>query len=191
MKKSIKLTALLSVIFLAGSLSVKAQTKTPDDSKGGVIYSIGIETSLSVGDFNKGHKGSLGGSIQADIPLSEKWFVNVNTGYDNFYGRHHDGVAPVGLRFIPALVGLKYFPFSNFYVQADAGAGFLTNKSDLGYSRSSAFLYAPEIGLRLPVGDNSFIDAGVRYEEATRFEKTVVGSKLNVIGFRLAYAFGL
>jgi len=191
MKNSIKISAIISAFVLLGSISAKAQTSTPISSSGGIIYSVGIESSLSVGSFNKGHKGSLGGSLQADIPLSKQWFVNVNTGYDNFYGRNLDGQGPTGLRVIPAMAGIKYFPVSNFYVQADAGAGFLTNKSDLGYNKSAAFLYAPEVGVRLPVGDKSFIDAGVRYEEATRFDSNVVGSKINVIGLRVAYAFGL
>jgi hypothetical protein len=192
MKKSNKIIAILTVVLLAVSINVKAQTSTSAATSGGIIYSVGIESSLSVGEFNKQHKGSLGGSIQADIPIAKQWYVNVNTGYDNYYGRKDfEGIAPTGLRIIPAMAGVKYFPVSGIYLQVDAGAAFLTNKSDLGYSRSSAFVYAPEVGVRLPVGDKSFIDAGVRYEEATRFDSSVISSKLNVIGLRLAYAFSL
>jgi len=196
MKKSIKISAIISAFVLLGAAGAKAQTATPAtttaSTPGGIIYSVGIESSLSVGSFNKDHKGSLGASIQADIPIAKQWYVNVNTGYDNFYGRNQFGeVSAAGIRMIPAMAGIKYFPVSNFYVQADAGAAFLVNKSDVGYDKSAAFLYAPEVGVRLPVSNKSFIDAGVRYEEATRFDSSVVGSKINVIGLRLSYAFGL
>jgi hypothetical protein len=40
---------------------------------------------------------------------------------------------------------------SNIYVQGEAGAGFLLNKKDLGYTKSTAFIYAPQVGVLLPL----------------------------------------
>jgi len=191
MKNSIKIAAVLSIALLAGTMGAKAQTSAPSTSSDHITYSIGLETSLSVGKFNHEHKGSLGGSLAVDIPLSQQFSFNATTGYNNFYGRDIDGFEPRGLRIIPVMAGAKFFPVSNFYLQADAGAAFLTNKNDLDYDKSSAFLYAPGVGVQIPVGGSSSIDASVRYEGSTRFGTDSPGSKISVIGLRVAYAFGL
>jgi len=191
MKNSIKITAILSIALLAGSMSAKAQTSTSSTSSNPITYSVGLETSLSVGKFNHEHKGSLGGSLAVDIPLADQLKFNVTTGYNNFYGRDIDGFEPRGLRIIPLMAGAKFFPVSNFYLQADAGAAFLTNKNDLGYNKSSSFLYAPGVGVQIPVGGSSSIDASVKYEGSSRFGSDSPGSKISVIGLRVAYAFGL
>jgi hypothetical protein len=193
MKKLIKNTVIISAFLLAGTLGAEAQTSTATSTTtGGIVYSVGIESGLSVGDFNKAHKANLGGSIQADFPIADQFYFTVNTGYTNFYGRNEDGVSQArGLKMIPAMAGIKFFPFSKFYLQADAGAGFITNKSEVGYNNSTAFLYAPQVGVQLPVSSKSFIDAGVRYESTARFSSDDSNSKVNFIGLRVAYAFGL
>ena len=96
---------------------------------------------------------------------------------------------PTNIQLLPAKAGLKYFLIPNFYIQGEAGAAFLLNKSDLGDDKSAAFIYAPSIGYQFHIGGNSYIDAGVRYEASTKFNSVVDDSKVNFFGLRVAYGF--
>ena len=89
------------------------------------------------------------------------------------------------------MAGLKFFPVSIFYIQADAGAAFILNKGDLGYTKTAAFLYAPGVGVRFLVGGSNYIDAGVKYEGTTKYVSDVQDSKINFFELRIAYAFGI
>ena len=91
---------------------------------------------------------------------------------------------------IPVKAGLKFFPIKDFYIQGEAGAAFALNKSDVGFDKSAAFIYAPQIGYQFPVGGTSFIDAGVRYEGSTKFVSSADDSQVHFFALRLAYAFG-
>ncbi len=197
MKNSIKTAALL-VAIMGASFAVKAQTTsgtTPASNSGsnGVIISVGAESGISVGDFRDAHKWSIGGTVQADIPVVNQLYANINTGYLNYFGK--DNVFGTGLRAtdihtLPVMAGLKLFPVKYFYIQADAGAAFALNKSDLGYDKTAAFLYVPQVGVQLPVGGKNYIDAGVLYNGSTKFSSTDETSKINSIALRVAYAFG-
>jgi hypothetical protein len=156
MKNSIK-TATLLLTLLAISLGVRAQS-TSGTTANGIIYSAGVESGISAGNFNTAYRWNVGGSLQADIPVASQFYANINAGYLNFSGKNNiegTGISAPNIRLLPAVAGLKYFPISIFYVQADAGAAFILNKGDLGYTKTVAFLYAPGVGARFPVGGNA------------------------------------
>lgn len=196
MKNYLKISAL--VVAIAGfSFGVKAQSttttsKSSTTTPSGVVYSIGIEGGIPTGKLSDGYNASLGGSLQADIPVADKLFVTVNAGYNNLFGKDNaygTSVTVPNIQLLPVKAGLKYFPVSNFYVQGEAGAAFALNKSDLGFDKSAAFVYAPQVGVQFPLGGSSFIDAGVRYEASTKFNSSIDNSKVNFFGLRVAYAF--
>jgi len=199
MKNLFKVSA-LALAFAGLAFGAKAQTSTPTPSttstttKDGIRYSIGVEAGLPVGNFKDNYKWNLGGSVQADIPVvSNQLFVTVNAGYNNVFGKNNiggvQGLDATDFHLIPVKAGLKYFPISNFYVQGEAGAAFLLNKSDVNANKSTAFVYAPQIGVQFPVSASSFIDAGIRYEATTKYATGVDQSKVNFIGLRVAYGF--
>jgi len=198
MKNSFKISALI-LAFAGLGLGASAQT-TPTTTTsttttpGGIRYSIGVDAGVPVGDFKDSYKWNLGGSVQADIPVyKQQLFVTINAGYNNVFGKKDIGGVPnldaTDFHLIPVKAGLKFFPIENFYVQGEAGAAFLLNKSDLGANKSTAFVYAPQIGVQFPVSASSFIDAGVRYEATTKYATGVDASKVNFIGVRVAYGF--
>jgi hypothetical protein len=150
-------------------------------------FSIGVETGFPVGKFGDVYDWNLGGSLQADIPVADKLYATVNSGFNNFF--LNDDFNGKDLQLIPAKAGLKYFPVENFYVQAEAGASFLLNKTDAGATKTASFVYAPQVGIQFPVSDKSYIDAGVRFESNTKFVDN--GKSNNFLGLRLAYAFDL
>jgi hypothetical protein len=196
MKNSIKISALV-LAFAGLAMGAKAQTTTPASkttTSNGVILSVGVDAGIPTGKLNDSYNWNLGGSVQADIPVVQhQLFVTVNAGYNNFFGKTDIGGIPgadaTNIQLLPVKAGLKFFPISNFYIQGEAGAAFLLNKSDLNDDKSAAFVYAPQIGVQFPLGGKSYIDAGIRYEGTTKFNSQIDDSKVNFIGLRVAYAF--
>ena len=200
MKNALKITT-LALAFAGLSFAAKAQTSTTTTStttSGGIRYSIGVDAGIPTGTFNNAYKWNLGGSVQADIPVANQLFVTVNAGYNNVFGETITGVVGgpsstvevPNLQLLPVKAGLKFFPVANFYIQGEAGAAFLLNKSDFFNDKSVAFVYAPQIGVQFPVSANgNFIDAGIRYEGTTKYSSAFDNSKVNFVGVRLAYGF--
>jgi len=199
--KTLKITA-LALALAAFTFGAKAQTKTtPTD---GLKFSIGVDGGIPTGKSNDLYNWNIGGSAQLDIPVASKLFVTVNAGYDNIFGKKNVNVTTVtatstvtvkadvqNIQLLPAKAGLKYFIADGFYVQGEAGAAFLLNKKDVGYDRGTAFIYAPQVGVVLPVSNSGSIDLGVRYEASTNYSSIYNGSSINFIGLRAAYAFKL
>jgi hypothetical protein len=204
MKTTFKISALV-LAFAGLTLGAKAQTATTTTTKtssssNGVILSIGVDAGIPTGKLSDFYKFNIGGSVQADIPIAQNLFVTLNAGYNSIQGKKNVSVAtPNGIvngdvtniQLLPVKAGLKYFVAPHFYVQGEAGAAFLLNKSDLGYDKSAAFVYAPQVGYQFALGGKSYIDAGVRYEASTKFVTGADDSKINFVGLRVAYAFGL
>ncbi len=194
MKNSFKISALI-LAFAGLSFGAKAQTATTktSTSSDGVILSIGVDAGIPTGNLSNAYNWNLGGSVQADIPvISQKLFVTVNAGYDNIFGKKNIAGTAVDVpnfQLLPVKAGLKYFIIPGFYVQGEAGAAFLLNKSDFEGNSSAAFIYAPQLGYQFHLSGKSFIDAGVRYEASTKFDSNVDNSKVNFVGLRIAYAF--
>jgi hypothetical protein len=193
MKNSLKISALV-LAFAGLTLGAKAQSTTASSTtSGGIRLSIGADAGIPTGKLSDNYNWNLGGSVQADIPVASKLFVTVNAGYNNFFGKDINvggaTVSAPNIQLLPAKAGLKFFPVSNFYVQGEAGAAFALNKSDVGFDKSAAFIYAPQIGYQFPLGGSSYLDAGIRYEASTKFVSTIDDSKINFFGLRVAYAF--
>jgi hypothetical protein len=196
MKTSIKLSVIILSLLSIISLNAKAQytpTATPVTPKtttygSGIRLSAGVESGLPVGKLNNNYNWNFGGSIQADFPIiQDQLYATLNTGFTNIYAANITKATDIQL--IPVKAGLKYFPVKNFYIQGEAGASFIANKSDLNATKSAAFVYAPQVGVLFNVGGKNYIDAGVRYESNSKFYTN--GNSNNFIGLRVAYAFSL
>ena len=196
MKSTLKISALV-LAFAGFAFGAKAQTTTPaktsTTTSNGVILSVGVDAGIPTGKLSDSYNWNLGGSLQADIPVVQhQLFVTVNAGYNNIFGKNNidnTGLDATNIQLLPVKAGLKFFPVSNFYIQGEAGAAFLLNKSDLADNNSAAFIYAPQVGVQFPLGGKSYIDAGIRYEASTKFNSNVDDSKVNFFGLRVAYAF--
>jgi Outer membrane protein beta-barrel domain len=196
MKTTFKISALV-LAFAGFALGAKAQTTTTSTSKttgsNGVLLSVGVDAGIPTGNLNNNYNFNIGGSVQADIPvIQHQLFVTVNAGYNSIQGKNNiggTGLDATNIQLLPVKAGLKFFPISNFYIQGEAGAAFLLNKSNLGDDKSAAFVYAPQVGVQFPLGGKSYIDAGVRYEASTKFSSVSDDSKVNFFGLRVAYAF--
>lgn len=194
MKISIKIIAISTGIIIS-VLNSNAQTNGQTTSaQNSIIYSIGAEGGIVTNRFKDTHKAYVGGSLQADIPVAAQFYATINAGYNDFIGEKNiygSGISAADLHLLPVMAGLKFFPVPLFYIQGDAGAAFALNKNNNGFDKTAAFIYAPQLGVQIPVGNKSFIDAGVKYEGSTKFASGVDDSKLSFFGIRLAYAFSL
>jgi hypothetical protein len=197
MKNSFKISA-LAIAFAAFTFSAKAQTTNPTTTStstttaSGIRYSIGVDAGIPTGKLSDSYNWNLGGSLQVDIPVANKLFVTVNAGYDNIFGKKNidgSGVDVQNIELLPVKAGLKYFVVSNFYVQGEAGAAFVLDKTKIDANNSAAFVYAPQIGYQFQLGGKNYIDAGVRYEASTKLNSDVDDSKVNFVGLRVAYGF--
>ena len=195
MKNSFKISA-IALAFTAFAFTAKAQTITPSTStttSTGVRFSIGVDAGIPTGNLSNSYNWNLGGSVQADIPVvSNQLFVTVNAGYDNIFGKKNldgTGIDATNIQLLPVKAGLKFFIVPNFYIQGEAGAAFVLNKSDINANNSAAFIYAPQLGYQFQLGGNNYIDAGVRYEASTKLNSNDDNSKVNFVGLRVAYGF--
>ena len=195
MKKTIK-TGILGLVLLAGlTLTSQAQDapkKATTQERPRLLLSAGPEANLPLGDFKDGYDWSIGGSVQGDYAILKRdLYVTLNAGYSSYFGKDLGaGISVPDLQLLPVKAGLKYYlPVGNLYVQAQAGAAFLTNKSDLGLDKSAVFVYTPQVGYLFHLAGGSYLDAGVKFEGYGKFADG--GSSNNVIGLRVAYAFGL
>ncbi len=204
MKNVFKISA-IALAFAASAFTATAQTTSPvsaTSSSDGVKFSIGVDAGLPTGNFSNYYNWNLGGSVQADIPvISKQLYVTVNAGYDNFFGKKNipaitspavSGETPFdqpNIQLLPVKAGLKFFPAGGFYIQGEAGAAFVLNKSDVGFDKSAAFIWAPQVGYQFNIGGNNYIDAGVRYQGSTDFVSGNSNSRVNFAGLRVAYGF--
>lgn len=197
--KTFKISALV-LAFAGLAFGAQAQTKSTTPTNG-LRLSIGADAGIPTGTLSDAYNWNLGGSAQLELPVANKLFVTVNAGYNNIFGKKDVSITtPAGttvvsadvqdIHLLPVKAGLKYFAVSNFYVQGEAGAGFLLNKKDAGYTKGAAFIYAPQVGILLPLNAKSNLDLGVRYEGSTKYTDAD-GSTINFVGLRAAYSFNL
>jgi hypothetical protein len=192
MKNTFKFSALV-VAFAGLALGAKAQTTQPSTVSGtsnGVRFSVGVDAGLPTGNLSNSYNWSLGGSVQADIPVISQLAVTINAGYNNLYGKDLAGtnLSAPNIQLLPVKAGLKFFPVDHLYIQGEAGAAFALNKTAANFNNSAAFIYAPQVGYQFPIG-GSIIDAGVRYEASSQFASGNDNSKVNFVALRLAYGF--
>ncbi len=182
----------VTALLVSIAFTSKAQTAASSD-KQEFRLSVGPDGGVPLGNFSNTYNWSFGGSVQADIPIIRNLYVTVNAGYDNFFvknGNLPDQAPSKNMELVPVKAGLKYFPFGKlFYVQGEAGASFLADKSDVKADKSAAFVYAPQVGVLLQVAPKNYIDVGFRFEGTSSFYNG--GSSNNFLGLRVAYSFGL
>jgi len=193
MKRLLKTGAVtLSLLFaaVAGTYAQQTTNSTGNGSRpSGVLLSVGPEAGLPVGHLKDGYDWSLGGSVQAELPVVKKSvYVLLNAGYNNFFAK--DDLPGVNnLKLIPVKAGLKFYPYKNLYVQGSAGASFLSNKDEVAANKSAVFVYSPQIGYLIPLGKNNYLDAGVKFESMSKLSSG--GSSSNFFGVRIAYGLGI
>ena len=197
MMKTTSKIGIVTTLFLGLAFASRAQTTAPAGSSTGSSssgnewrLSVGPEVGLPIAGFSNAYSWYIGGSAQLDIPVANKLYVTVNAGYEDLMVKNGEFPGR-NLQLIPAKAGLKYFLLDNFlYVQAQAGATFLGNKTDALADKSAGFTYSPQVGVLLKIANKNYIDVGFRYEQVVNGFYNG-GTNLSTLGLRVAYTFGL
>lgn len=190
MKTSIKISvlalSLLSIVTINANAQDGTSKSTTDGS--GIRLSVGLDAGLPLGKLKNNYSWSGGASVEADMPIiRDQFYYTVKAGFNDVFA--NNATTAPDMQLIPVKAGLKYFPIKNVYIQGEAGAVFVTNKSNLGYTKSAAFVYEPQIGVLFNVGGKNSIDAGVNYQNNSAFYDN--GTHSGILGLRVAYSFGL
>ena len=171
---------LLAVIALTLT-TVNAQNRAMSGSP--IIFSIGVEPSLPIGDFHDiGYNFGIGGSLQGEYKVANDLGITLNAGYLNYSAKDYtiNGVTFNGGSFgiVPVMAGFKYYFSPKVYGHGQLGVSIGTSKG-----ASSNFTYSPGIGFYI----SNNIDLLLKYVGISGGSG---GGSLNSIGARLAYNFG-
>jgi len=183
-----------TIAFILLAFAAKAQTNGATKTR----FTIGIDAGIATAGIKETNSVMLGASLQAGIPIVKELQFTIGAGFQNYFGKSlalnlqdaPSSYKTPAVQIVPLKAGLKYFLEPNFYIQGEAGAAFLLNKSAYSGGKSVAFTYAPQIGVLCPVSSNgNFIDIGMRYEATSKFNADYENSKVNLLGLRVAYGF--
>jgi hypothetical protein len=186
------------VIFLGLSYGAKAQqSAVPDTTR----YSVGLDAAFPTGKLNNGYLYGTGISAQIDIPLTTKWYLTGNVGYNTFFTQKSQtdngyaiaGVKEPALDLVPIKIGFKYFLIRTFYLQVEGGESLILNKSSLYAYQSTAITFAPQAGLLFKLNHKQYIDFGVRFQWFQDFygNDESYNAYNRFWGLRFAYGFNL
>jgi hypothetical protein len=128
---------LLALAIVAISVAAHAQQSTMNKK---MIWSIGVQPSIPIGEFTAYSGFGLGGSFQGEYKPSRVG-ITLNAGFIDYFGKTVNNIKYADFSYIPVLAGLKYYMSSKSYLHAQVGPGFGTN--GLGTS----FWYGAGIGL--------------------------------------------
>jgi opacity protein-like surface antigen len=180
--KTKKLFLMAAVItataFSTVSAQRKSQTATP------IKFSVGLELGAPTGVYKNTYNAGLGGSGKIEIPATTQLFITATAGFTSFYYKENQKNAlkalglPTTQGFVPLKVGGKYYFSPAFYAEGEIGASIGTNKGS-----STAFAYAPGIGVSIPLIGRNALDVGLRYEGWSQ------DYSFNQLGLRVAYKF--
>lgn len=161
-------------IFLASALAlfglVSAQQKAG--------FKLGAHAGLPVGDISKTHSFNVGADVAYTFEIAKNLNLGLTTGYSHYFGKSETinvlGVSQKlevkDLGIVPAAVTAQYALGGNFFIGADLGYAFYTNKnvSDLG-----TFYYQPKLGFTFNGNDVYVSYKGLTQDEDTHFGGTV------------------
>ena len=188
----------VTALLVSAALGAQAQTTSLANPAGAANsnkefrLSVGPDFGLPISDLSSSYNWSAGGSVQADIPIVSHLYVTVNAGYRGIFSKTGNEFAnATDLQTIPLKAGLRYFFVDNLlYVQGQAGATILANKSDAQADKGAAFTYTPQVGVLVKLAPRNYLDAGFYWEQTQSFWNNGSGT-LNLVGLRVAYTFGL
>jgi hypothetical protein len=146
-------------------------------------FSVGPELGFATGSFSNTHSIGIGGTIQAEISLQDKFYGTATTGVLAYNGKSISGTnyKNTSQVIIPLRIGAKYFLTSGLYGAAQIGVGFLSH-----YSTGTAFAYSPQLGYEFKTKSGKALDATFKYDGYSGSNK--IGT-IGAIGFKLAYIF--
>ncbi len=171
-------------IFLVLAIAAITTSANAQDTRDKpLLFSIGLEGALPVGDFGDAYSFGIGGTAQGEYKAAEDLGITLNAGYITYSGK--DITVPIvgsykvpSFGLIPILAGAKYYFGGGAYAHGQLGIGIGTDEG-----QGSNFMYSPGIGYLFAPG----FDAELKYTGLSLSGEDT--GSLNSIGLRLAYNF--
>ncbi len=165
-----KLCVALAIIAITTSVNAQESSRSKP-----ILFSLGLEGALPLGDFGESHDFGFGGSLQGEYKAADDLGITLNAGYLTF-SKESNTVKSFGL--IPVLAGAKYYFGGGAYAHGQLGAGFGTDEGD-----GVNFMYSPGLGYMFARG----FDAELKYVGIGNSGEDT--GSANFLGLRLAYNF--
>ncbi|PST81738.1 hypothetical protein C7T94_17860 [Pedobacter yulinensis] len=176
---------ILLYILLCLGLSLTSAGLHAQDRLSGVSFAA--ELGLPSGNFSNASNFGAGGSVKADLGISEKIALTANAGYMVFFGRSAFRVKVPDFSYVPLKAGLKYFFTKDAFAEAQGGVALpATGQNKMVYA------WSPGFGTRFNVSSRSKMEVGIRYEGWTSRSQLELanGQKLSTrsfVGLRIGY----
>ena len=159
-----------------------------------VQLSIGPDVGIVTGTLANTHSAMFGGSVQVAVPLNKRLYFTIAGGYNYFLGKRQSEAQPpnipqinyIGVKSVPAKLGLKYYLSSMLFAQGEAGAAFFSGTPRTSYEAGTAFVYSPQIGVELLAGSHRII-ASLRYQSTLPKANNAV--KVSFLGLHAGFCF--
>lgn len=184
---------------IMGALAIVSfLTIAPDAARAQFIskvqFSIGPDIGVVTGSLANTHTAMFGGSVQVGLPLNKRLYFTIDGGYNYFLGKRQSVAQPpnipqvnyIGVKSVPAKLGLKYYLSPIWFAQGEAGAAFFSGTPRTSYEPGTAFVYSPQIGVELPVGRHRVM-ASLRYQSTIPKGNSAV--KISFLGLHAGFGF--
>jgi hypothetical protein len=141
--------------------------------------SAGAEFAVPSGSYGNLFSIGFGGSAKFEVPVTRELYLSGTAGFTTFYLKENGTAPNINKSYVPLKGGVKYYLAPFFYGEGELGISIGTIRN-----AGSALLWSPGIGVSLPLTDDSYLDAGIRYERWAR-----PGGNINQTGIRVSYKF--
>jgi hypothetical protein len=172
-----KKTFLLLAILFTSFITVNAQSNS-DQS---FVFAAGVNLGLPVGNFHTGWSFGVGAELQGEYKFNDQFSGVVSGGYSQFFGKSipffDTTIKAPNIGLIPILVGVRFYPSTNFFVGMKLGYGLFTNTGSS--SGNSGFDYCPQVGYN---ADQFQVILGYN-------GVSITGGTLNHLGLSFLYKF--
>ena len=161
-----------------------------------LIWSIGINPSIPLGQFNTYSSFGLGANFQGEYKPGRAG-LTLNIGYIDYFGKTSNGISYSDFKYWPLMGGLKYY-LGTSYLHGQLGAGFGSNGlgTSFWYGAGYGFNLGKTMDLELQYMGwhqqliNSTSTSGGTYGGSTTTGTGGgYGGHYPTIGLRLAYNF--
>lgn len=170
-------------------------SKTSTNSKQ-FIWSIGINPSIPLGQFNSYSSFGVGANFQGEYKPGRAG-LTLNIGYIDYFGKTTNGISYSDFKYWPLMGGLKYYLGSS-YLHGQLGAGFGSNGlgtsfwygAGYGFNLGKAMdLELQYMGWHQSIINSSSTGSGTYGTGSTGTGGGGYGGHYPTIGLRLAYNF--
>ncbi len=123
------MTKVIAGAFTAAAIFIGSNVNAQTTPANKLRLGVGLELGAPTGVAHDRSNFELGGTARLQYGVSDNVALTLTSGYYNFFGKNIDlgagtSVKADDLGIIPVKAGIKGFIANNFYLGAEAGAGF-------------------------------------------------------------------